>query len=55
MTDYVATRWYWSREILIGSKKYTEGLDLCGLLDAYLARCFKLHLSSFLAEDNEIA
>ena len=28
MTDYVATRWYRSPEILMGSKKYTEGLDL---------------------------
>ena len=28
MTDYVATRWYRSPEVLMGSKKYTEGLDL---------------------------
>lgn len=28
MTDYVATRWYRSPEILMGSKKYTVGLDL---------------------------
>lgn len=28
LTDYVATRWYRSPEILMGSKKYTVGLDL---------------------------
>ncbi|KAL3795225.1 hypothetical protein HJC23_008310 [Cyclotella cryptica] len=28
LTDYVATRWYRSPEVLMGSKKYTVGLDL---------------------------
>ena len=28
LTDYVATRWYRSPEILMGSTNYTEGLDL---------------------------
>ena len=28
LTDYIATRWYRSPEILMGSKKYTEGVDL---------------------------
>ncbi|KAL7546592.1 hypothetical protein ACHAWF_009923 [Thalassiosira exigua] len=28
LTDYVATRWYRSPEILMGSRRYTEGIDL---------------------------
>jgi len=28
MTDYVATRWYRSPEILLGSKRYTSGTDM---------------------------
>jgi len=28
MTDYVATRWYRSPEILVGSKQYTKGTDV---------------------------
>jgi len=28
MTDYVATRWYRSPEILVGSKQYTKGTDM---------------------------
>ena len=28
LTDYIATRWYRSPEILMGSRKYTEGIDL---------------------------
>lgn len=28
LTDYIATRWYRSPEILMGSRKYTEGVDL---------------------------
>jgi len=28
LTDYIATRWYRSPEILMGSKKYTQGVDL---------------------------
>lgn len=28
MTDYVATRWYRSPEILLGSKRYTTGTDI---------------------------
>ena len=28
MTDYVATRWYRAPEILVGSLKYTYGVDL---------------------------
>ena len=28
LTDYIATRWYRSIEILMGSRRYTEGVDL---------------------------
>ena len=28
LTDYVATRWYRGPEILVGSRRYTEGIDL---------------------------
>mmetsp|Transcript_4362 Transcript_4362/g.6339 ORF Transcript_4362/g.6339 Transcript_4362/m.6339 type:complete len:377 (-) Transcript_4362:719-1849(-) len=28
LTDYVATRWYRSPEVLLGSTKYTKGIDL---------------------------
>merc|ERR1711998_267064 len=28
LTDYVATRWYRAPEILLGSTKYTKGVDL---------------------------
>ena len=28
MTDYVATRWYRAPEILLGSTKYTKGVDM---------------------------
>ncbi len=42
LTDYVATRWYRSPEILTGSTKYTEGLDLwsvgCILGEMYRGR-----------------
>lgn len=31
MTDYVATRWYRSPEILLGSMKYTKGVDMWSL------------------------
>jgi len=31
LTDYVATRWYRSPEILIGCKEYTEGIDIWSL------------------------
>ncbi len=31
MTDYVATRWYRAPEILLGSVKYTKGVDLWSL------------------------
>lgn len=31
MTDYVATRWYRSPEILLGSTKYTRGVDMWSL------------------------
>lgn len=31
MTDYVATRWYRSPEILLGSRKYTKGVDMWSL------------------------
>ena len=31
MTDYVATRWYRSPEILLGSRKYTCGVDMWSL------------------------
>ena len=27
LTDYVATRWYRAPEILLGSNKYTKGVD----------------------------
>lgn len=28
LTDYVATRWYRAPEILLGSTKYTKGVDM---------------------------
>ena len=28
MTEYVATRWYRAPEILLGSQKYTKGVDM---------------------------
>ena len=31
LTDYVATRWYRAPEILLGSTKYTYGVDMCCL------------------------
>ena len=31
MTDYVATRWYRSPEILLGSRRYTQGVDMWSL------------------------
>lgn len=31
MTDYVATRWYRAPEILLGSVKYTKGVDIWSL------------------------
>lgn len=31
MTDYVATRWYRAPEILLGSMKYTKGVDTWSL------------------------
>jgi serine/threonine protein kinase len=31
MTDYVATRWYRAPEILLGSMKYTKGVDVWSL------------------------
>ena len=31
MTDYVATRWYRAPEILLGSSKYTKGVDMWSL------------------------
>ena len=31
MTDYVATRWYRSPEILLGSRRYTCGVDIWSL------------------------
>mmetsp|Transcript_3329 Transcript_3329/g.6269 ORF Transcript_3329/g.6269 Transcript_3329/m.6269 type:complete len:302 (+) Transcript_3329:250-1155(+) len=30
MTDYVATRWYRAPEILLGSSRYTKGVDMWG-------------------------
>ena len=38
LTDYVATRWYRAPEILLGSGKYTEGVDMwsCGCIIAEL-------------------
>ena len=31
MTDYVATRWYRAPEILLGSQRYTKGVDMWSL------------------------
>lgn len=31
LTDYVATRWYRAPEILLGSTKYTKGVDMWSL------------------------
>ena len=41
LTDYVATRWYRSPEILMGSRKYNEGIDLwsVGCIIGEMFRC----------------
>jgi mitogen-activated protein kinase 15 len=31
LTDYVATRWYRAPEILLGSTRYTKGVDMWSL------------------------
>lgn len=31
LTEYVATRWYRAPEILLGSQKYTKGVDMWSL------------------------
>ena len=31
LTEYVATRWYRAPEILLGSQKYTKGVDIWSL------------------------
>ena len=31
LTDYVATRWYRAPEILLGSNRYTKGVDMWSL------------------------
>ena len=31
LTEYVATRWYRAPEILLGSTKYTKGVDMWSL------------------------
>lgn len=28
MTEYVATRWYWAPEIVLGSNKYSKAVDI---------------------------
>ncbi|GFG30615.1 hypothetical protein Cfor_10521 [Coptotermes formosanus] len=42
LTDYVATRWYRAPEILIGSKWYTQGIDMwslgCILAEMFLGK-----------------
>ena len=40
-TDYIATRWYRSPEILMGSRKYNEGIDLwsVGCIIGEMFRC----------------
>lgn len=41
LTDYIATRWYRPPEILMGSKKYSEGVDLwaVGCILGEMFRC----------------
>lgn len=44
LTDYVATRWYRAPEILLGSAKYTTGVDMwssgeCTLLSVTAVAC----------------
>jgi len=45
MTDYVATRWYRAPEILLGSNKYTKGVDMwslgCILAEMIAGMCFE--------------
>ena len=49
MTDYVATRWYRSPEILLGSLKYTKGVDMwslgCILAEMITGQLTKVHLT----------
>jgi mitogen-activated protein kinase 15 len=44
LTDYVATRWYRAPEILLGSNKYTKGVDMwsmgCILAELLLGKPF---------------
>jgi len=44
LTDYVATRWYRAPEILLGSNKYTKGVDMwsmgCILAELILGKPF---------------
>ncbi|XP_002741665.1 mitogen-activated protein kinase 15-like [Saccoglossus kowalevskii] len=51
MTDYVATRWYRSPEILLASKKYTKGVDMwsvgCIMGEMLLGRPLFAGTSSF--------
>lgn len=28
VSDYIATRWYWAPEILLGSKRYSKKIDI---------------------------
>ena len=28
VSDYIATRWYWAPEILLGSRNYTKKVDI---------------------------
>ena len=52
MTDYVATRWYRAPEILLGSLKYTKGVDMWSLgciLGEMIAGIFVVVILSILA------
>ena len=40
MTEYVATRWYRAPEILLGSQKYTKGVDMWSLGCILYRLCF---------------
>lgn len=43
LTDYVATRWYRAPEILLGSSRYTYGVDMWSSGEGAVTRTFTDH------------
>jgi serine/threonine protein kinase len=44
LTDYVATRWYRSPEILLGSTKYTKGVHIYKYIYIYIYMCVCVYI-----------